>query len=72
LLSDGQQIPLYDNYVYQRGDIFRYYRFEGQEVRAKLSYPAPGIRIHAELGNETGSVVLQMISFESGELTLLP
>jgi hypothetical protein len=71
LLSDGQQIPLYDNYVYQRGDIFKYNRFEGQEVQAELSYPAPGIRIHAEIGDETGSAVFEMISSETGELTLL-
>jgi hypothetical protein len=73
LLRDGQEIPLYDNYVYQRGDIFRYYyRAEDQALLVELSYPAPGIRIHAEIENETGSAVLQMISSEMGELMLLP
>jgi len=59
--------------VYQRGDIFRYYyRAEDQALLVELSYPAPGIRIHAEIENETGSAVLQMISSEMGELMLLP
>jgi hypothetical protein len=69
---DGRQIPLDDAYAYQRGDIYRFYRFEGSGLEARLSNPAPRIKIHAEIGNDSGSVVLQSVSPETGELLLLP
>jgi hypothetical protein len=34
--------------------------------------PAPRIKIHAEIGNDSGSVVLRGILPETGELLLLP
>jgi hypothetical protein len=72
LRVDGDQIPLDDVYVYQRGDIYRYHRFGGPGLQVDLSNPAPRIRIHAEIGDDSGSVVLEMISPETGELRLLP
>ena len=70
--TDGGQIPLDDAYVYQRGDIYRFYRFEGPGLQAHLSNPAPRINIHAEIGDDSGSTVLELISPETGELRLLP
>jgi hypothetical protein len=69
---DGQHIPLDDLYVYQRGDIYRFYRFDGNGLQVQLSNPAPQIRIHAEIGDDTGSGVLEMVAPETGELRLLP
>ena len=69
---DGRQIPLDDAYAYQRGDIYRFYRWEGSGLGAHLSNPAPRIKIHAEIGDDSGSVVLQGIFSETGELLLLP
>jgi hypothetical protein len=69
---DDRQIPLDDSYVYQRGDIYRFYRFDGSRLEAQMSNPAPKIKIHAEIGNDRGSVVLQGISPATGELLLLP
>ena len=66
------RIPLDDAYAYQRGDIFRFYRLEGSGLDVHLSNPAPRIKIHAEIGDDSGSTVLQMISSEAGELLLLP
>jgi len=70
--TDGGQIPLDDAYVYQRGDIYRFYRFEGPGLQAHLSNPAPRINIHAEIGDDSRSTVLELISPETGELRLLP
>jgi hypothetical protein len=70
--TDGRQIPLDDAYTYQRGDIYRFYRFDGSGLEAHLSNPAPRIKIHAEIGNDSGSVILQGILPETGELLLLP
>jgi hypothetical protein len=70
--TDGRQIPLDDAYTYQRGDIYRFYRFDGSGLEAHLSNPAPRIKIHAEIGDDSGSVVLQGILPETGELLLLP
>jgi hypothetical protein len=70
--SAGRQIPLDDACAYQRGDIFRLYRLEGSGLEAYLSNPAPRIKIHAEIGDDNGSIVLRMISSESGDLLLLP
>jgi hypothetical protein len=62
-----------DLYVYQRGDIYKFYHWDGHsELKAELSNPAPGIKIHAEIGNETGSIPLQGISPPTGDLVLLP
>jgi hypothetical protein len=69
--TDEGQISLDDTYTYQRGDIYRFYRFDGASVAAQLSNPAPRIRIHAEIGDESGSTVLEMVSPETGELHLL-
>ena len=69
---DGRQIPLDDAYAYQRGDIYRFCRWEGSELEAHLSNPAPRIKIHAEIGNDSGSVVLQGFLTQTGELLLLP
>jgi hypothetical protein len=65
------QISLDGTYTYQRGDIYRFYRFDGTSVAAQVSNPAPRIRIHAEIGDESGSTVLEMISSATGELYLL-
>jgi hypothetical protein len=65
------QISLDGTYTYQRGDIYRFYRFDGASVAAQVSNPAPRIRIHAEIGDESGSTVLEMISPATGELYLL-
>jgi hypothetical protein len=70
--TGDRQIPFDDAYVYQRGDIYRFYRWEGAGLEAQLSNPAPRIKIHAEIGNDSGSVVLQGILPETGELLLLP
>lgn len=72
LRVDGRQIPLDDVYVYQRGDIYRYHRFDWPGLQVHLSNPAPRIRVHAEIGDDTGSAVIQMVSPETGELRLLP
>ena len=70
--TDDRQIPLDDAYVYQRGDIYRFYRFDGDGLQVHLSNPAPRIKIHAEIGDDSGSTVLEMVSPETGELRLLP
>jgi hypothetical protein len=70
--GDSGQIPLDDTYVYQRGDIYRFYRLQGSGLQAHLSNPAPRIKIHAEIENDGGSCILQMISPKTGELLLLP
>jgi hypothetical protein len=71
--SNGRQIALDDAYSYQRGDIYRSYRLtEGSGVQFHLSNPAPGIKVHAEIGDDRGSAVLQIISSDRGELLLLP
>ena len=73
MLVDGdRQIPLDNAYTYQRGDIFRYYSLSGSGLEFKLSNPAPGIRIHAEVDKDGDSCVIQMISPDGGELVLLP
>jgi hypothetical protein len=72
LKRNGQHVPLDDLYVYQRGDIYRFYRFNGRGVQGQLSNPAPQIRIHAEIGDDSGSFVLEMVTPETGELRLLP
>jgi hypothetical protein len=65
-------IQMDDAYAYQRGDIYRFCRWEGSELEAHLSNPAPRIKIHAEIGNDSGSVVLQGFLTQTGELLLLP
>jgi hypothetical protein len=45
--TDAGQISLDGAYTYQRGDIYRFCRFDGHEVQAHLSNPAPRIKIHA-------------------------
>ncbi len=71
--ADGTQIPLDNVYTYQRGDIYRLYKLEGQNVEASLSNPAPGIMIHAEIELPDGSSgIMKMIASESNELLLLP
>jgi hypothetical protein len=69
---DDRQVPLDDAHVYQRGDIYRFYRFEGLGLQVCVSNPAPRIKIHAEVGDDNGSVVLDGIFSETGELRLLP
>jgi hypothetical protein len=69
---DGRQISLDDAYAYQRGDIYRFYRWSGSGLEAQVSNPAPRIKIHAEIGDDTGSITLQGILPETGELLLLP
>ena len=71
-MGGGREIPLDGAYFYQRGDIYRFYQHKSSPLEANLSNPAPRIKIHAEIGNDSGSVVLQMISSETGELLLLP
>jgi hypothetical protein len=72
LKVDGQHTPLDDLYVYQRGDIYRFYRFDGSGLEVHLSNPAPRIKIHAEIGDDSGSAVVEMVAPETGELKLLP
>ena len=72
LKVEGHHIPLDDLYVYQRGDIYRFYRFDGSGLEVHLSNPAPRIRIHAEIGDDSGSAVVEMVAPETGELRLLP
>jgi hypothetical protein len=72
LQTDKGQISLDDTYTYQRGDIYRFYHWDGAELHAHMANPAPRIRVHAEIGNETGSLALQGIWPETGELLLLP
>jgi hypothetical protein len=61
-----------DLYVYQRGDIYKFYRWDGSGLEAQMSNPAPGIKIHAEIGNDSGSMFLEAISSPTGQLQLLP
>lgn len=70
--TDTEQISLDDAYAYQRGDIYKFYQFDGSPLQATISNPAPRIRIHAEIGNGDGSLVLQGIQPTTGELFLLP
>lgn len=70
--TDAGQIPLDGTYTYQRGDIYKFYKFNGSEVQAHLSNPAPQIKIHAEIGDGSGSTVLEMIAPTTGALFLLP
>jgi hypothetical protein len=67
-----RQIPLDDLYVYQRGDIYKFHPWDGSRLEAQMSNPAPGIKIHAEIGNDSGSMLLEGISSPTGELQLLP
>jgi hypothetical protein len=70
---DDRQIPLDEMYAYQRGDIYRFYHWDGSSpLQAHMSNPAPRIKVHAEIGNDTGSIVLEGIQPETGELWLLP
>jgi hypothetical protein len=69
---EGGQIPLNDSYVYQRGEIYRFYRFDGSGAQGQLATPTPEIKIYAEVGDDRGSTILKMISPETGELYLLP
>ena len=56
-------------YVYQRGDIYRFYPGGPAPISANLSTPAPGILIHADI---EGLGALQIIAPTSPELLLLP
>ena len=56
-------------YVFQQGDIYRYYAAGSGPVNAILSNPAPGILIHAVI---EGLAPLQMIAPPNAELVLLP
>jgi hypothetical protein len=69
--TEEGEIPLADAYVYQRGDIYRFYLFDGLELQVRMSNPAPRIKIHAVIGNDSGSLVLNGIFPETGELRLL-
>jgi hypothetical protein len=70
--ADGHQIALDDTYSYQRGEIYRVYRLEGDGLQVHLSNPAPGIKVYAEIDKDGESTVLQIIWSEKSELHLLP
>jgi hypothetical protein len=70
--TNDREISLDDAYLYQRGDIYRFYHLESSGLGVHLSNPAPGIKVHAEIEKDGGPVVLQMISPDRGELLLLP
>jgi hypothetical protein len=70
--TDSGQIPLEGMYTYQRGDIYRSYKFR-EKLQCVVSNPAPGIKIHSEIETDDGmSFVMQMIASEQSELLLLP
>jgi len=60
------QIPIDGMYIFQKGDIYRYYAAGSSAI---LSSPAPGILIHAVIGD---FAPLQMIAPPNAELLLLP
>ena len=65
----GDQASLDGVYLYQRGDIYRYYSARSGSLNAKLSSPSPGVLIHAEIEGLAG---LRMIASPNSELLLLP
>ena len=69
---DAGQILLNDTYVYQRADIYRFYKRKDPEFQVHLSNPAPGIKIHAEIEKDGQVTVVQMIAPDKSELLLLP
>jgi hypothetical protein len=65
----GNRASLKGMYVYQRGDIYRFYPGGPAPISANLSTPAPGILIHADI---EGLGALQIIAPSNPELLLLP
>jgi hypothetical protein len=65
----SKQVSIAGLYVYQRGDIYRFYPRGGSPISANLSTPAPGILIHADF---EGLGALQIIAPSNPELLLLP
>jgi len=73
VLTDGkQQIEIDDCYIYQKGDIYRFFRKEEKDLNCELSNPAPGIMIHADIEIAGQSGVIQMIAPNQFDLLLLP
>jgi hypothetical protein len=72
-LDNGtSRIDIDDCYTFQRGDIYRFYKKGDQDLEVKLSNPAPGIMIHAEVEVDGESRIMKMVAPEQGDLMLLP
>jgi hypothetical protein len=70
VMTDGAtQAPIDGMYIFQRGEVYRYYAAGRGPVNATLSNPAPGILIHADIA---GLAAVQMIVPPNAELLLLP
>jgi hypothetical protein len=69
VMTDGTTAPIDGMYVFQQGDIYRYYAAGSGPLNAILSNPAPGILVHAVI---EGLAPLQMIAPPNAELLLLP
>ena len=65
----SNQVSIGKMYIYQRGDIYRFYPGGQAPISANISTPAPGILIHADI---EGLGALQIIAPSNPELLLLP
>jgi hypothetical protein len=72
LRSDTASIDLEDSYTFQRTDIYRYYKVAEMPLNVKLSNPAPGIMIHAEVEVAGQSRTMKMVAPIQADLVLLP
>lgn len=69
IMSDGERTaPLDGHYVFQRGEIFRFFDLANGPVNAELSNPAPGVFINAVIGD----MALEMRAPKTPRLLLLP